>query len=360
MRSLPVRLLLLSLLLASRGWSQEPAARAVCEPDRMVAGSLSAGGVRIQVIERGEWRDQANLVSPAPAPFVRFGAACVLLGDTLLAGEDAMGFPLRAGSVWVFRRAGLGWGVTAQLQAPKPAPGDRFGHTLVSRGNTVEIGSKDTIFTYQRRLGLWQLTGSRLNSLLAVGATSPEPQKPRNTNPLPKDAPRSHFGEVLTPRTTLIAPPPLSSSNWTAIGPAPLEAADNGGKVSGRITGIAVDPSNSSNIYIAAAGGGVWKTTDGGSTWIPLTDNQATLSMGAIAIAPSSNQMIYAGTGEANNSAADSNYGLGIPVSTDGGAHWAFRRALTAFSRRTGSPSPKSRCTRPSPALRMPRRAMPA
>jgi photosystem II stability/assembly factor-like uncharacterized protein len=116
----------------------------------------------------------------------------------------------------------------------------------------------------------------------------------------------------------------LSGTTWTAIGPAPLlsNSAANG-NVSGRITGIAADPTDANTIYIAPAGGGVWKTTDGGTTWTPLTDTQTTLSMGAIAIAPSNHLVLYAGTGEANNS-LDSNFGRGILHSTDGGGTWTL------------------------------------
>jgi photosystem II stability/assembly factor-like uncharacterized protein len=67
----------------------------------------------------------------------------------------------------------------------------------------------------------------------------------------------------------------------------------------------------------------VWKTTDGGTTWSPLTDNQATLAMGAIALAPSNPNIIYAGTGEPDNS-NDSFYGRGILKSTDAGATWTL------------------------------------
>jgi hypothetical protein len=95
---------------------------------------------------------------------------------------------------------------------------------------------------------------------------------------------------------------------------------------SGRIDGIAADPSNANNLYIAAASGGVWKTTNATSsnvTWTPLTDNQATLVMGAIAIAPSNTNTIYAGTGDPNNSIA-SYGGKGILKSTDGGSTWTL------------------------------------
>src|SRR6266566_4228373 len=128
---------------------------------------------------------------------------------------------------------------------------------------------------------------------------------------------------------------PLNSSSWTAIGPAPLGSSPAFAN-SGRIAGVAAHPTDPNTIYIAAAGGGVWKTTNGGATWTPLTDTQRTLSMGAIAISPSNPLVLYAGTGEANNS-LDSNYGRGILVSTDGGATWTLRTNAGLFDRRTVS-----------------------
>ena len=73
-----------------------------------------------------------------------------------------------------------------------------------------------------------------------------------------------------------VAPPSPNPNSWTAIGPAPLDAGES---ESGRIAGIAAHPSDANTIYIAAAGGGVWKTTNGGSTWTPLTDNVGTQAM---------------------------------------------------------------------------------
>ncbi|MDQ2944944.1 MAG: hypothetical protein M3Y27_03220, partial [Acidobacteriota bacterium] len=111
----------------------------------------------------------------------------------------------------------------------------------------------------------------------------------------------------------------LSTSAWTDIGPAPLNGGTN---FSGRITGIAANPANSQIIYVSPAGGGVWKTINGGGAWTPQTDPQMTLSMGAIAIG-SNGTTIYAGTGESNNS-LDSNFGRGILVSSDAGATWTL------------------------------------
>ena len=129
----------------------------------------------------------------------------------------------------------------------------------------------------------------------------------------------------LESRTLLSANFPLTTSAWTSLGPAPITNGQTSGSqpVSGRVAGIAASPTSAGTYYIAAAGGGVWKTTDAGSSWAPITDGQASLSMGAIAVAPSDENVVYAGTGEANNS-ADSNYGVGILRSADGGATWSL------------------------------------
>ena len=159
------------------------------------------------------------------------------------------------------------------------------------------------------------------------------PQHPLPPPPLPESSPSSR---PVPPGEIPIAAGPgggpsasLNTSTWTALGPGSLQTG--GGLVSGRVAGLAVDPTDSNTIYSAAAGGGVWKTSDGGSTWSPLTDNQVTLAMGSIAVAPTNHLRIYAGTGEANNS-ADSNHGNGILVSSDGGATWTLETASGAFA----------------------------
>ena len=142
--------------------------------------------------------------------------------------------------------------------------------------------------------------------------------------------------ETLEERVLLSTTYPLDTTRWTPLGPAPIVngQTSGGGPVSGRIAGLAGDPTNPNIDYIAAAGGGVWKTTDAGASWTPLTDNQSTLFMGAIAVAPSNGQVIYAGTGEANNS-LDSFYGRGVLVSQNGGSTWTLTTAGGAFDRET-------------------------
>jgi photosystem II stability/assembly factor-like uncharacterized protein len=144
--------------------------------------------------------------------------------------------------------------------------------------------------------------------------------------------------ETLEQRTQLSGGIPLNSFSWTPIGPAPIvNSLPISGSIAGnppltgRITGIATDPTDPNTIYLAAAGGGVWKTTDGGQMWTPLTDDITAAGvpagvvdfMGAIAVAPSNPQVIYAGTGEASNS-LDSYYGEGLLKSTDGGNTWTL------------------------------------
>ena len=113
----------------------------------------------------------------------------------------------------------------------------------------------------------------------------------------------------------------LASTPWTLIGPQPTTMPYGFSLVSGRVTALAVDPTNPNIVYLGGAEGGVWKTTDGGSTWTPLTDNQPSLAVGSIAIDPENPQTIYVGTGEEDF--AINNYaGAGILKSTDGGSSW--------------------------------------
>jgi hypothetical protein len=126
---------------------------------------------------------------------------------------------------------------------------------------------------------------------------------------------------------------------WHLMGPQPVNelVSVNSGfpTASGRVTAIAVDPTDATGntVYIGAAAGGVWKTTNGGTTWTALTDTQPSLSIGSIAIDPNSCtpapcKTIYVGTGEENFN-GDAYYGAGILKSTDGGTTWTQIGAST-------------------------------
>ncbi|MFA6232708.1 MAG: T9SS type A sorting domain-containing protein [Bacteroidota bacterium] len=104
-----------------------------------------------------------------------------------------------------------------------------------------------------------------------------------------------------------------ASATWVNLGPR------NRG---GRVTGIAIHPTNPDIIYLTAANGGIWKSIDGGTTVVPIADDLPTLAMGAIAIDPSNPDNVWAGSGEANVWSY-SFPGLGVFKSTDAGATWS-------------------------------------
>jgi len=98
-----------------------------------------------------------------------------------------------------------------------------------------------------------------------------------------------------------------------AIGPAVM---------GGRVSDIAIDPRNPFVFYVALGHGGIFKSGDAGVTFDPIFDRQSDLSIGAIAIAPSDSDVIWVGTGEANDRNS-SDWGNGVYRTTDGGEHWA-------------------------------------
>ena len=109
----------------------------------------------------------------------------------------------------------------------------------------------------------------------------------------------------------------FSSSTFKAmelrnIGPAYM---------SGRIADIAIDQNNPSTWYTAVGSGGVWKTTNAGTTWTPIFDDQPVYSIGDVTIAPSNSNIIWVGTGE-NNGGRHISFGDGVYKSVDGGQTW--------------------------------------
>ncbi len=93
------------------------------------------------------------------------------------------------------------------------------------------------------------------------------------------------------------------------------------GGMSGRVTAFAVDPRNENIFYVGTASGGLWKTTNAGTTFTPIFDNEAVASIGALAVDPVRPDIVWAGTGEGNprNSVTG---GYGIYKSNDGGLTW--------------------------------------
>lgn len=104
----------------------------------------------------------------------------------------------------------------------------------------------------------------------------------------------------------------LSGLKFRSIGPA---------FTSGRIAAISVDPNDFSHYYLAVASGGVWKTTNSGTTFAPVFDSEGSYSIGAVAIDPRNPNIVWVGTGE-NNSQRSVGYGDGLYKTTDGGKSW--------------------------------------
>jgi hypothetical protein len=107
---------------------------------------------------------------------------------------------------------------------------------------------------------------------------------------------------------------------WTNIGPT-TGFLSSWANISSRISTVQYDPNNGNIIYLGAANGGIWKSTDGGTTWIPKSDFENSLSSGSIAIDPANSNIIYFGTGESTFSVV-SYYGRGLLKSTNGGDTW--------------------------------------
>ena len=117
------------------------------------------------------------------------------------------------------------------------------------------------------------------------------------------------------------APRSIAGDTWQPIGPTSMVWGAL--TFSGRVSAIAAHPTDPNTVYAGTANGGVWKTTDGGSSWTPLTDSQKSLAIGSITIDPSNPNRIYAGTGEAADGCGGY-FGSGILRSDDAGATWSL------------------------------------
>lgn len=107
----------------------------------------------------------------------------------------------------------------------------------------------------------------------------------------------------------------LMSTTWTPLGP--IGAPTGGG--AGRINFVRFDPTNSNTIYVGSPAGGLWKSTNGGTSWTTGTDNLAVIGCSDIAIDPTNTSTLYLATGDRD---AGDTYSIGILKSTDGGATW--------------------------------------
>ncbi|HEX5353604.1 MAG TPA: sialidase family protein [Rhodanobacteraceae bacterium] len=104
--------------------------------------------------------------------------------------------------------------------------------------------------------------------------------------------------------------------------PPPLQFHYMGPPAGGRIASVAGIPGNDSTYYLGAASGGLWKSTDGGHTFLPIFDDQDTAAIGAIAVARSDSNTVWVGTGEPWFIRPSDIWGDGVYKSTDAGKTW--------------------------------------
>jgi hypothetical protein len=163
-----------------------------------------------------------------------------------------------------------------------------------------------------------------------AGQTAPPPQPNA-----PKTSPNAYFSALRQAQLVDSSGPSLS---WTPVGTGPITGgygpSETTPPFSGRGTSIAVsgNVANDETAYLGTAEGGVWKTTDDGATWTSVFDSEPTLAIGAVAVDPTNSQNVYVGTGEANWSLQGGQVllGNGIYRSTNGGTTWS--RSTIPFS----------------------------
>src|SRR5690242_7768946 len=154
---------------------------------------------------------------------------------------------------------------------------------MARRGKMPDLAHKEMEMNH-RSSGLWSILACVVSFGAMAAITAAAPGEPQN------------------------ATEKLKSLEFREIGPAVM---------GGRIDDFAVVESNPNIVYVGAASGGVWKTTNNGTTWEPVFDKEGVSTIGDIAIAPSDPSVVWVGSGEPNNRQSSS-WGDGIYRSLDG------------------------------------------
>jgi chitodextrinase len=109
------------------------------------------------------------------------------------------------------------------------------------------------------------------------------------------------------------------TSSWQPVGPFSHTNTGSWSSGQGRVNVVYVDPSNANTIYVGAPAGGIWKSTNAGLNWAPLSDNLPQIGVSGIVVAHNNSNVIYIATGDRD---ATDTYSVGILKSTDGGVTW--------------------------------------
>lgn len=159
----------------------------------------------------------------------------------------------------------------------------------------------NTIFFFSAR--------SPLLIILAIAfcCTVPASAQKTKANKAPKES-----SETSKEKKTGFDTVDISGLKFRSLGPA---------LASGRISEFAVDPANPKRYFVAVSSGGVWRTTNAGTTFEPIFDGEGSYSIGTITMDPNNSNILWVGTGENNNQRSVA-YGDGIYKSVDGGNSW--------------------------------------
>ena len=186
--------------------------------------------------------------------------------------------------------------------------------------HSVESGAALNVSRTPRRLKLHSLLVLSLLFRLPLFAQT-EPQDSKKQEPPPAKKQSQKENAKPAPETATKAPEKkpgemsadtFSGLQFRLIGPA---------VASGRVIAFAVNPRNRAEYYVGVASGGVWKTSNSGTTWTPVFDNQGSYSIGAVVLDPNDPSVVWVGTGE-GNSQRSVGYGDGVYRSEDGGKNW--------------------------------------
>ena len=168
------------------------------------------------------------------------------------------------------------------------------------------------------RQGLWSPEYQRF----MMGAAKRE--RLRYSSKMPRTAASDVVFDPTSPIKARSPAGSLSSAlRWTNIGPTKASFLRNGSAMlnvidSGRVIDIATDPTSPDTVYAAFAGGGLWRSLDGGAFWQAMTETLGSLSVGAMAMDPNNASILYLGLGNAFDGT-----GLGVVKMTERGEAWA-------------------------------------
>src|SRR5207248_3135962 len=160
-------------------------------------------------------------------------------------------------------------------------------------------------------------------SICAISVLSAQEETPPGPPPISSASPASSSASTTPPLSSSVTPAPSPTApQLTDVLFKNLKARSIGPAVmGGRVSDIAIDPHKPFIFYVGLGHGGVFKTNDNGVSFDPVFDKQPVLSIGAVAVAPSDSEIIWVGTGEANDRNS-SGWGDGVYRSTDAGENW--------------------------------------